>query len=91
MAREGLKVTVIMAANHRYAILQTELSRADAPLEDAVVASLTRLDNPKVDWVALAQGYGVEAVRATTNAELADALRRGLALDGPLLIQAELP
>jgi len=91
MAREGLKVTVIMAANHRYAILQTELSRVNAPLEDAVIASLTRLDQPKVDWVALAQGYGVEAVRATTNTELAEALRHGLALDGPLLIQAELP
>lgn len=91
MARERLKVTVIVAANHRYAILQTELNRAAAPLDDTVIASLTRLDKPRVDWVALATGYGVEAVRATTNAELAAALRRGLALDGPLLIQAELP
>ena len=91
MAREGLKITVIIAANHRYAILQTELSRADVPLDDAVVANLTKLDHPKVDWVALAQGYGVEAVRATTNGELASALRHGLTLDGPLLIQAELP
>ncbi len=91
MAREGLKVTVIMAANHRYAILQTELNRAAAPLDDSVIASLTKLDKPKVDWVALAAGYSVEAVKVTTNAELAAALRRGLTLDGPLLIQAELP
>ncbi|WP_309751793.1 acetolactate synthase large subunit [Novosphingobium sp.] len=91
MAREGLKVTVIVAANHRYAILQTELARAAAPLDNAVIANLTRLDKPRVDWVALAQGYGVEAVCATTNAELAAALRHGLTLDGPLLIQAELP
>lgn len=91
MAREGLKVTVIIAANHRYAILQTELTRAAAPLDDAVIANLTRLDKPRIDWVALAQGYGVEAVRATTNGELAAALERGLMLDGPLLIQAELP
>ena len=91
MAREGLKITVIIAANHRYAILQTELNRADVPLDDVVVANLTKLDHPKVDWVALAQGYGVEAVRATTNGELAAALGHGLTLDGPLLIQAELP
>lgn len=91
MAREKLSVTVIMAANHRYGILQTELNRAAAPLDDAVIAGLTRLDNPRVDWVALAQGYGVEAVRASTNAELAAALLCGLSLDGPLLIQAELP
>lgn len=91
MAREGLNVTVIMAANHRYAILQTELNRAAAPLDDAVIANLTLLDKPRVDWVALAQGYGVTAVRVATNAELSAALRDGLALDGPMLIQAELP
>lgn len=91
MAREGLKVTVIIAANHRYAILQTELTRASAPLDDKVIAGLTKLDKPRVDWVALAGGYGVEAVRVTTGAELATALQHGLAFDGPFLIQAELP
>ena len=91
MAREGLKVTVIIAANHRYAILQTELKRADIPLDDPVVSNLTDLDHPRVDWVALARGYGVEARHARTNGELAAALREGLSLDGPLLIQAELP
>jgi acetolactate synthase-1/2/3 large subunit len=91
MAREGLPVTVIMAANHRYAILQTELVRASAPLDDAVIAGLTRLDNPRVDWVALAAGYGVKGLRVTNVGELAAALREGLAHDGPLLIQAELP
>lgn len=91
MAREKLPVTVIMAANHRYAILQTELTRASASLDDDVIAGLTRLDNPRIDWTALAKGYGVEAVVARTNGELAAALARGLAMDGPLLIQAELP
>lgn len=91
MAHEGLKVTVIIAANHRYAILQTELSRASAPLDDEVIANLTRLDKPRVDWVALARGYGVEAVRVTTGSELSSALQQGLAFDGPFLIQAELP
>ena len=91
MAREKLPITVIIAANHRYAILQTELNRAEAPLGDAVIAGLTRLDNPRIDWIALAKGYGVDAVRATTNGELADALDQGLRSEGPLLIQAELP
>ncbi|WP_144097351.1 acetolactate synthase large subunit [Croceicoccus sediminis] len=91
MAREGLKVTVIIAANHRYGILQTELKRADIPLDDPVVSTLTDLDHPRVDWVSLARGYGVEARLARTNGELAEALREGLSLDGPLLIQAELP
>ncbi|MEP7004693.1 MAG: acetolactate synthase large subunit [Sphingomonas bacterium] len=91
MAREKLRVTIILAANHRYGILQTELDRVEAPLEDPVIASLTRLDNPRADWVALAAGYGVDAVRVTNAGELNAALERGLSLDGPLLIQAELP
>ncbi|MEO5707879.1 MAG: acetolactate synthase large subunit [Alteraurantiacibacter sp.] len=91
MAREGLKVTVIIAANHRYAILQTELTRSSVPLDAEIVANLTLLDAPRIDWVALAAGYGVPAVRAATNAEFALALGQGLATDGPFLIQAELP
>ena len=91
MAREKLPVTIVLAANHRYGILQTELNRVDAPLEGPVIASLTRLDNPRADWTALAAGYGVEAVRVTNLADFNAALERGLTLDGPLLIQAELP
>lgn len=91
MARENLNVTVIIAANHRYAILQTELTRAEAPLDDAIIAGLTKLDNPRVDWVGLATGYGVEAVKVGTNAEFAAALQMGLSIKGPYLIQAELP
>ena len=91
MARERLPVTVIMASNHRYGILQTELKRADIDLAQPAIERLTRLDNPRTDWTALAQGYGVPAIRATSAAEFAAALKRGLALDGPLLIQAELP
>jgi acetolactate synthase-1/2/3 large subunit len=91
MAREQLNVTVIIAANHRYGILQTELNRVDASLVDPVIAALTRLDNPKADWTALAAGYGVQAVRVTTAAELHAALAQGLSREGPFLIQAELP
>jgi acetolactate synthase-1/2/3 large subunit len=91
MARERLPVTIIVAANHRYAILQTELNRAEASLDDRAIAALTRLDNPRADWTALAAGYGVPARRATTVGEFREALVEGLAADGPLLIQAELP
>ena len=91
MAREKLPVTIILAANHRYGILQTELKRADAPLDEPTVASLTKLDEPRTDWTALAHGYGVRAIRATTVAEFHEALKQGLATNGPLLIQAELP
>ena len=90
MARERLPVTIIIAANHRYGILQTELTRAQMPADEGATATLTRLDNPRADWTALAAGYGVPAVRAMTNAEFREALQQGLVTDGPLLIEAEL-
>lgn len=77
MARERLPVTIVIAANHRYGILQTELTRAEVPLDQSAVARLTRLDNPRADWTALAAGYGVPAVRVETPAAFAEALRRG--------------
>jgi acetolactate synthase-1/2/3 large subunit len=90
MAREGLNVTVIICANHRYGILQTELRRCGAALESAAIASLTRLDSPRVDWVALAKGYGVFASRCTSAEEFRQALARGLRSSGPCLIEAEI-
>jgi len=91
MARERLPVTIVMATNHRYGILQTELKRADIDLAQPAIEKLTLIADPRTDWTALAAGYGVEAVRVTNSAEFAAALRRGLELAGPLLIQAELP
>jgi acetolactate synthase-1/2/3 large subunit len=91
MAREQLPITIVVAANHRYGILQTELRRGGADLESPVLDRLTRLDTPRVDWVAIAHGYGVPAVRATEAEGFRAALRRGLATPGPFLIQTELP
>jgi len=90
MAREKLNVTVIICANHRYGILQTELRRSGAALDQSAIAGLTRLDSPRVDWVALAKGYGVPASRCTSTEELQQALARGLRTSGPCLIEAEL-
>lgn len=90
LAREQLNVTVVISANHRYGILQTELSRGGAQLDRPVIERLTRLDSPRLDWVALARGYGVPAVRATTTAEFQAALSKGLQSSGPYLIEAQL-
>ena len=90
MAREGLNVTVIVCANHRYGILQTELRRSGADIEQSAIASLTRLDSPRVDWVALAKGYGVAAWRCHSTEEFQRALALGLRTSGPCLIAAEL-
>jgi acetolactate synthase-1/2/3 large subunit len=49
---------------------------------------MLEIGRPDLDWVALARGMGVEAGRATTNAEFVRELRAGLASDGPYLIEA---
>jgi acetolactate synthase I/II/III large subunit len=90
MAREALNVTVIICANHRYGILQTELRRSGAALDRPATSRLTGLDSPRVDWVALAKGYGVPASRATTAEEFRQALTTGLQTTGPHLIEAQL-
>ncbi len=90
LAREGLDVVVVICANHRYGILQTELRRAGAQIERPAARRLTRLEPPRLDWVSLARGYGVPAYRAKSSAEFASALRQALAGSGPCLIEAEL-
>lgn len=90
MARERLPVVMLITSNRRYGILQTELSRSG--IEPGPQASrLTLLDDPPFDWIALAQGYGVPAMRASTTGELQDALQKALThTDGPVLIEMRL-
>ncbi|WP_346622070.1 acetolactate synthase large subunit [Blastococcus montanus] len=89
-AREQADITTIICDNGSYAILQHELSRVGAAGDGEQAAKLLDLGGPRLDFVALAQGMGVPATRATTADELADQLRRALAEPGPHLIVAVL-
>ncbi len=88
LAHEQLDVTVLIAANHQYAILRNELRR-NGPLS-AQSEALTALDRPRIDWVQLAQAYGVDALRVATAEDLEQALHGGLARRGPRLIEMAL-
>ena len=59
--------------------------------ENTAAAELFDLSHPPLDFVALAQGMGVPAVRAETADELVRELQRALAEPGPQLIDAILP
>lgn len=89
MAHEQLDVVVLIAANHQYAILRNELRRGGAALGKRAEA-LTALDSPRIDWVGLAQSYGVPATRATTAEELAAQLQDAFGRRGPALIEMAL-
>jgi acetolactate synthase-1/2/3 large subunit len=87
-AREGLDVTTVLFANRAYASLKHELFNVGAHNPGRTALDMLEIGRPDLDWVSLARGMGVEAARATTNAELIRGLRAGLASEGPYLIEA---
>ena len=87
MARENLDVTVVIFANRAYKILLGELTNVGAAAAGHNATAMLTLDNPALDWVSLAKGFGVAAGRATTLDELAVQFKRGLATPGPYLVE----
>ena len=87
-ARENLNVTTIIFANRKYAILQVEFMRVGATNPGRKAMDMMDLSRPDLDWVAMATGMGVDAVRAETAEAFNDALARALANPGPNLIEA---
>ena len=90
MARESLDVTVVIAANRAYRILQAELGRAGIFEPGPVASSLTDLTHPALDWVSLARGLGVPGARADSAEAFTAAFRSALAEPGPSLVEAVL-
>ena len=88
MGREKLDVTTIIFANRQYAILQLEFSRVGADGMGENAQRQLNIGDPDIDYVALAKGMGVNAMRATTAEEFNDAFARCMAEPGPHLIEA---
>ncbi|MDR3495373.1 MAG: acetolactate synthase large subunit [Ancalomicrobiaceae bacterium] len=87
-AREALDVTTVIYANRGYKILNSELLRVGAANGGRNAASLLDLTNPTIDWVLLASGLGVDAVKAETPTEFETAFVRAMQTRGPHLIEA---
>ncbi|MEO8715105.1 MAG: thiamine pyrophosphate-dependent enzyme, partial [Acetobacteraceae bacterium] len=89
-AHEKLGVVFVIINNSSYRILKQRANamRQFAAQTDRYVGM--ELDNPRIDYVAVAQGLGVEAHRARTIAEVRDLLAAGLLADGPTLIDVEM-
>ena len=64
-----------------------ELAAVGAGTPGQRATDMLTLDRPNLDWQAMARGHGVEAGQATTLDELAVQLKRGLASQGPYLIE----
>ncbi|HEX8083793.1 MAG TPA: acetolactate synthase large subunit [Solirubrobacteraceae bacterium] len=92
MAREQLDVTVVIFNNRSYAILNIELQRVGADGGGGPRArSQLDLEGPNLDFVKLAEGMGVPAVRVDTGEAFAEAFARAVSERGPHLIEALVP
>lgn len=85
-ARERLNVLTLIWANRSYATLHVELANVGA-VAGQKANNMLSLDDPPINWVRLAEGFGVEARTVSTAEELVDAMRVGLAMTGPFLIE----
>jgi benzoylformate decarboxylase len=89
-AHERLAVVFVILNNSSYRILK---QRANAMQQFAAQRDLyvgMELDNPRIDFVSVARGMGVEAHRARTVAHVRDLLAAALRADGPTLIDVEM-
>lgn len=89
-AREQLDVTTVILSNRAYRILQGELRSVGVENPGERAQRMLSLDDPPLDWVALARGMGVPG-RAVDDAQgLARALGESLSTPGPSLIEARM-
>jgi acetolactate synthase-1/2/3 large subunit len=88
LARENLDVTVVVFANNSYRILNIEMTRTGAGDAGPQAAKLLGLGEPSIDWVSLAKGLGLPAVRCTTAEEFEKAFAGAMAQRGPMFIEA---
>jgi acetolactate synthase I/II/III large subunit len=86
-SREGLNVTTVVLNNSSYTALRFQLGQVGAVAGGAKADRLLDLSQPDLDFVAIAEGMGVPAIRARTAEELAEQLTRALAEPGPHLIE----
>jgi acetolactate synthase-1/2/3 large subunit len=91
MAREQLDVTTVIFSNQRYAILRMELARIAPGASGERALRMLDIAPPEIDFVSLAQGFGVPASRPETAEAFSDALERAFQEAGPHLIEAVVP
>lgn len=93
MVRENLDITVLLCNNRKYNILELEFARTGARggVPGDIAATMMDIGNPSMDFVAMAQGFGMQATRAATAEEFSAQLGEALGYSGPSLIEAVIP
>lgn len=89
-ARENLNVTTIIFANNSYAILKAEYANMGAGTPGARALSMIDIDQPRIDWLAMAKSMGVPAVAVDTAEGFHQAMVASTREPGPSLIEVRL-
>ncbi|MBR82367.1 MAG: hypothetical protein CMF66_00430 [Magnetovibrio sp.] len=88
MARENIDATIVIYANRAYRILQGEMTAMGVKEPGRVANDMFGLDRPNLDWISIAEGMGVGGERAEETESFINAFQRGLATDGPYVVEA---
>ncbi len=88
MVREQVDVTVVIMNNNSYAILNIELARVGAGQPTPKTLSMLSLANPRLSWVEIAQGMGMQASQANSAEEFDEQFAAAMTVKGPQLIEA---
>jgi acetolactate synthase I/II/III large subunit len=89
-ARENLNVLTIVFANRIYQILRGEFDGVGAGQPGQRAMDMLKIDNPAIDFVALAKGMGVQGRSVDNVDDFNKALAEGVAEKGPRLIEVRM-
>lgn len=87
-AQQRLLLGLVVANNAGYGLLYANMDAAliDQHIDRATIPNPHYYELPAIDYVSVAQGYGVPGMRVDREGQVAEAIDRMLAADGPFLI-----
>jgi acetolactate synthase-1/2/3 large subunit len=91
LARTGSSVTILLVSNGAYQILRSELLRTFEAEMGPVGTALTSLTGPRLDWVQLARGLGMEGHRVEGYENLERCFQGAMSSRGPMLLELIVP
>ena len=86
-AREGLNITTIIFANRSYQILKAEYANMGFGSPGPRALAMIDIDQPTIDWIAMAKSMGVPAVSVMTAEDFHRAMINSTSASGPMLIE----
>jgi len=87
MAREQLDVVIVIFANRGYKILLGELANVGGGKPGGNALRMMTIDEPALDWQALAKGFGIPSGQARDLGAFNRELARAMAQKGPYLVE----